>query len=236
VVLRTAAATALSRPPPLSRADAQTSVGAVFFPAAERTGPMGIVEGIDLSVEMVRIVNEEARRRGLHARVRVMDAEHLAFASATFDRVLCGFGLMFFPQCAQALAECRRVLQRGGRCGISTWRVSQVEELRGALNALGLGPPVEQTWLSEPHALHQLLDRAGFTDVVVHRATQTCRYATLAEYWHTARGTGLRARLDTLSAEQARRVRAVLAERMHVSEYPAGFSLQTEALLAVARA
>ena len=64
---------------------------------------------------MVRATNEEAERRGLGIPVRVMDAEQLDFPDAEFDRVLCGFGVMFFPHLDQALAEFRRVLKPGGR-------------------------------------------------------------------------------------------------------------------------
>ena len=92
---------------------------AVLFPSAESVGPTGEVAGIDLADEMVGATNEEAGRRGLSARVRVMDAEHLDFPDALFDRVLCGFGIMFFPDQPRALGEFRRVLKPGGRLGLS---------------------------------------------------------------------------------------------------------------------
>ena len=60
------------------------------------------------------------------------------FPDAAFDRVLCGFGLMFFPHQDQALAEFRRVLKPGGRLGVSTWRASQAEDLQAVLEDLGL--------------------------------------------------------------------------------------------------
>ena len=34
-----------------------------------------------------------------------MDAEHLDFPDASFDRVVCGFGVMFWPKGTQPLAQ-----------------------------------------------------------------------------------------------------------------------------------
>lgn len=77
--------------------DVASGRGAVLFPAAEAVGPTGQIVGIDLADNMARATNAEAVRRGLRAKVAVGDAEHLEFLDATFDRVLCGFGIMFFP-------------------------------------------------------------------------------------------------------------------------------------------
>ena len=74
--------------------DVATGRGAAFFPAAELLSNAGEIVGIDLSDEMVRATNAEATRRGVPGRAQVMDAEHLVFKDATFDRVLCGFGIM----------------------------------------------------------------------------------------------------------------------------------------------
>src|SRR5215213_2543347 len=83
--------------------DVASGRGAVLFPAAERVGEAGNAIGIDLAEGMERATNEEAMRRGLAVQVRHMDAEHLDFPDAAFDRVLCGFGVMFFPAVSHAL-------------------------------------------------------------------------------------------------------------------------------------
>ena len=87
---------------------------------------------------MVRATNADASQRGIPARVQVMDAEHLDFAEATFDRVLCGFGIMFLPDQLRALGEFRRVMKSGGRLAVSTWRVSQTGEIEAAMVELGI--------------------------------------------------------------------------------------------------
>ena len=45
---------------------------------------------------------------------RQADAMQLPFPDATFDAVLCQFGVMFFPEKSKAFSEARRVLRSGG--------------------------------------------------------------------------------------------------------------------------
>ena len=180
----------------------------------------------------MRATNEEAGRRGLGAPVRVMDAERLDFPEATFSRVLCGFGLMFFPHLDRALSEFRRVLEPGGRIGISTWQVSQADDVRVVLDDLGLGGPGEPGWITAPDELVGLLKRAELSDVKVKIDSKTFRYADLDEYWQTARGTGQRRRLDVLKPEETERVRAALADRVKRHHREDGIYLEATALLA----
>jgi ubiquinone/menaquinone biosynthesis C-methylase UbiE len=208
--------------------------GAVLVPAAERVGPAGEVVGIDFSDGMVRAVQEEVARRGLAARIRVMDAEQLDFPDAAFGRVLCGFGVMFFPNLDRALGEFRRVLKPGGRLGVSTWRISQTEDLNTVLDGLGLGTGHQPGWITDADDLRDRLVQAGFADVRVATDSRTFRYADLDQYWQNARGTGLRRTLDGLDAEQIERTRAALAERLRPHTRADGLHRAASALLAVA--
>lgn len=214
--------------------DVASGRGAVLFPAAERVGAAGSAMGIDFAEGMARVANEEAARRGSSARIQVMDAEHLEFSDASFDRVLCGFGLMFFPHLDQALSEVRRVLAPGGRFGASTWQVSQADDLRAVLDDLELGGPGEPGWITDPDALTSLLARAGFAEPRVVVETTSFRYPDLDTYWQNARGTGLRRRLDALDAEQTQRVRSALTERVKPHQRSDGVYLEATALLGVA--
>jgi SAM-dependent methyltransferase len=46
---------------------------------------------------------------------------HLPFEDAAFDAVVCQFGVMFFPDKAQAFSEARRVLRSGGDFLFNAW-------------------------------------------------------------------------------------------------------------------
>ena len=214
--------------------DVATGRGAVLFPAAEAVGPTGAATGLDLAEGMVRATRDEAARRGVVAEVRVGDAEALDFPDAAFDLVLCGFGLMFFPQVERALAEFRRVLRPGGKLGISTWRVTQADDLATVLAQQGL-LDVNQEVLrfSGPDDLAGALELADFARVRVRADTVEFGYADLAAYWQNARGTGMRRWLDRLDEAQRERVQAALAERMRDQQRADGLYLPATALLAV---
>ena len=68
--------------------------------------------------------------RGRHARGRSSGARptrmQLPFADASFDAVVCQFGVMFFPDKAKAFAEARRVLRPGGAFLFNAW--DRIEE------------------------------------------------------------------------------------------------------------
>ena len=49
------------------------------------------------------------------------DAMALPFADASFDAVVCQFGVMFFPDRARGYAEIRRVLVPGGTFAFNAW-------------------------------------------------------------------------------------------------------------------
>ena len=214
--------------------DVATGGGAVLFPAADRVGDGGEVIGVDLAERMVHATNEEAARRGLGTPVRVMDAEQLAFADASFDRVLCGFSVMFFPNLDHALAEFRRVLKLGGRLGVSTWQVSPIEDLSVVVDGFGLGTGHAPGWISEPDDLVRRLARAGFTDVRVEAESTTLNYADVERYWEYTSGTGPRRLLAALDADQNERARSTLAERLRPHQQPDGIHVEATALLAVA--
>lgn len=67
---------------------------------------------------------EVARRKFLASdklEFRVCDATNLPFTPASFDLVVCQFGLMLFPDKAGAYASARRVLKREGRFVFTVW-------------------------------------------------------------------------------------------------------------------
>lgn len=163
-----------------------------------------------------------------------MDAEHLAFEDATFDRVLCGFGIMFFPDQLHALGEFQRVLKTGGLLAVSTWRVAQISEIQAAMDELGMKRERAPGWIAEPEKLSSLLTRAGFTDVSVRIESHSFKYVDVEEYWQQARGTGLRRTLDNLAPGDAERLLTALRRRVCSGE-DKGFSSVSTALIGLGR-
>ncbi|WGU40139.1 class I SAM-dependent methyltransferase [Phenylobacterium sp. NIBR 498073] len=52
---------------------------------------------------------------------RQADAQALPFEGASFDAVVCQFGVMFFPDKAAGFSQARRVLRPGGRFVFNVW-------------------------------------------------------------------------------------------------------------------
>jgi ubiquinone/menaquinone biosynthesis C-methylase UbiE len=214
--------------------DVAAGRGAVLFPAAEAVGHAGHIIGVDLADKMAHATNADATQRNLNAEVKVGDAENLEFPAETFDRVLCGFGLMFFPDQDRALREFRRVLKPDGKLGLSTWHIDQAGELKAVAIELGLKIPEPPGWITEPDDLSRVLTRAGFPNVRVEKDAHAFRYADLDEYWRQARGTGFRRILDSLDEKTTQRMAAALAERVRPHQKADGLYLTSTALMAVA--
>jgi SAM-dependent methyltransferase len=166
--------------------DVATGRGAVLFPAAECVGSQGQVIGIDLSPIMVLQTRLEARRRGLkNVGLYPMDAENLDFPPASFDYVMCGFGLFFFPQPEQALSEFRRVLKPGGRLALTIWgaedgRWGWYDELTAAY---GAEVKLKNQMFNTPDDLKLILRRAGFSDIQIVTEAADIPFTDEAEWW-----------------------------------------------------
>jgi demethylmenaquinone methyltransferase/2-methoxy-6-polyprenyl-1,4-benzoquinol methylase len=88
--------------------DIATGTGVVARAAAEVTGTVKGIVGMDPSIGMLRsgtTVNDKTQGA----------AERLPFASETFDLITIGFALRHFADLAVVFGECRRVLKPGGK-------------------------------------------------------------------------------------------------------------------------
>ena len=105
-----------------SALDLAGGTGAAGLKLAEHIGKDGSVTIVDISPGMLREAEKLAAARGLsNVSTRVMDAEQLDFPDASFDLIVCSFGVMFFPNVSGAIREASRVLKPGGRIGFTVW-------------------------------------------------------------------------------------------------------------------
>jgi ubiquinone/menaquinone biosynthesis C-methylase UbiE len=212
--------------------------GAVLWPAAEKAGPNGRVVGIDLSPGMVQEVNAEAHRRGLkHVEAYAMDAEHLEFPETSFDLVLCGFSLQFFPHLADALLEFKRVLKPGGHVVITTWgeedsRWDWWGDLRreyGAVMSLG------SQSLDTPDEIKKWFDEAGFEDMKIVTKELDMVFADEAEWWNMQWSISGRAGLEKLDAGTLEKFKAEVSSRLQSHKETDGFHDRLQAHCAIVR-
>ena len=73
------------------------------------------VSGVDPSAELRAVAEAAPRPEGLKVEIQDGTAEHLPFADASFDCVVCTFTLCSVASPPAALAEAKRVLKPGGR-------------------------------------------------------------------------------------------------------------------------
>jgi ubiquinone/menaquinone biosynthesis C-methylase UbiE len=212
--------------------------GAVLFPAAERVGSGGQVIGVDLADGMARETEMEIQRRGLRqAEARQMDAEHLTFPDSTFDVVLCGFSLQFFPHLGQALSEFHRVLKPGGQIAVTTWggddaRWEWFEDLRNAYGAiLRLGSQS----LDKPEEIRRWFSQAGFVDIQISSKKLDMVYLDEEEWWNVEWSISGRAGLEKLSPEAFERFKAEAFEKLQAQKEADGFHYRLEALCTIAK-
>lgn len=211
--------------------------GAVLFPAAERVASSGHVIGIDLADGMAIETQLEIERRGLkQAETLQMDAEHLTFPDSSFDFVLCGFSLQFFPHLEQALSEFWRVLNPGGRIVVTTWggddeRWDWYADLREAYRAV---VKLGSQSLDKPEEIQSWFSQAGFVDIRISTKELDMVFLNEAEWWNMVWSLSGRAGLEKLSPGDLERFKAEAFEKVQIQKQTDGFHYRLEAFCTTA--
>lgn len=92
--------------------------------------------GVDLSNQMLEIARARAEELGRSVKLEQGDAHSLGFDDATFDTVVCTFGLCAIPDIDAAIDEMIRVLRPGGRLILVDHVRSSSRIARGVQRAL----------------------------------------------------------------------------------------------------
>ncbi|MFN6962326.1 MAG: class I SAM-dependent methyltransferase [Pyrinomonadaceae bacterium] len=119
---------------------------------------------------------EQARGKfaeGEHVEFRQADAADLPFEDASFDVVVCQFGVMFFPDKSAAFGEIHRVLAPGGTFLFNVWDRLERNEISQAVDdavreLFPDDPPrfYETPFgFNDPPTIQALLEGAGFVDI-----------------------------------------------------------------------
>lgn len=151
--------------------DVGCGTGVLGREVTSRTGPGGVVVGLDPSPGMLEV----ARRLAPSVDWRQGVAESLPFPDRSFDAVVSQFGLMFFDDRRQALREALRVLVPRGRLAVVVWdsldnvpayaaEVDLLERVAGRRAADALRAPFV---LGELRDLIALFEDAGVASVHV---------------------------------------------------------------------
>jgi SAM-dependent methyltransferase len=220
--------------------DIAAGSGGQTIEAARRVGPSGAVLATDISANILDHAEAAARAAGLaNVATRVMDGERLEVAAGSFDAAISRLGLMYLPDKQRALAQARAALRPGGRYAALVFAEADrnrffsvpisIIRTRAELPPPGPGQPGPFSAVN----LEELLQQAGFSEVVVHRVEAPLRLADAAECVQLERESfgALHQMLAGLDAAAREETWAEIGRALEEFQGPDGFAGPCELLV-----
>jgi len=175
--------------------------------------------GLDFAAEAVAA----ARRNVPGVEFRQGDAQDLPYGDASFDAVVCGYGIIHVSHPDRALREMRRVLRPGGRLAVSVWGgpgpTNGFGLLYGTIRTHGRldvglphGPDFFQ--FGEPERLRAALAESGLVDLETSLVPQAWRFAAPGDFLDAMLEGAVRAKalLEAQDASALAAIRSMVAD------------------------
>lgn len=213
--------------------------GASAIPAARAVAPGGAVIGVDVAAPLLVLSRAKAVRESTpNTDFRLADATQTGLPSASFDAVVCVFGIFFAPDPAGFASEMWRMVKPAGALAVTTWGV----ELFEPANTLfwdavrGIRPDLVRRFhpwdeLTSVGAVSEVLTRAGIDRSHVEYQPGTQPLDSPDEFWDIVMGTGYRATVDALEPQQRARLRTEVVGALRTANVS---SVRTDVVFATA--
>lgn len=186
--------------------DLACGTGAVSSEIFRHLDKTGLLVGVDMSRTALSIAKKTTH--GPNVNFFEMDAENLGF-NFTFDKILCQYGVMFFPDTAKVLKTVRKILRRGGRIVFAVHGVAEEVPYFSSImsSILKYMPDIRPKDAPTVHRfgngdnLKKELESAGFSDVSITRHVFSYEAGTFDEYWHdymNSTANSIRPKIDSM--------------------------------------
>jgi ubiquinone/menaquinone biosynthesis C-methylase UbiE len=219
--------------------DVCCGTGASALPAAEVVGQTGKVIRIDLAEQLLELARTKAVKRRLdNIEFEIGDMLSLRFPAASFDGVICVFGIFFVPDMAKAVSELWSRVRPGGKLAVTTWASNFCKPASDAFWRLigNIRPDLHKgfnPWdrIDSPASLRGVFDQAGIASPTITREDRLHPIKSAEDWWTIVLGSGYRGTIEQLN----------LAERQKVKEANLAFirdekisAIETNVLYALA--
>ena len=195
--------------------DVCCGTGASALPAAEVIGPTGKVIGIDLAKQLLELARIKAVQRRLeNMEFEVGDMLSLRFPAASFDAVICVFGIFFVPDMAKAVSELWSRVRPGGKLAVTTWASNFCKPASDAFwrSIKNVRPDLHKgfnPWdrIDSPESLRAVFDQAGIASPTITREGRLHPINSAEDWWTIVLGSGYRGTIEQLNPAEREKVK-----------------------------
>ncbi|QYZ66494.1 MAG: methyltransferase domain-containing protein [Gammaproteobacteria bacterium (ex Lamellibrachia satsuma)] len=187
--------------------DVSTGTGAVAIEVARKYRHAN-VEGIDLSLGMLKQAKNKAQEEGIENIIfKQCDVDNISYGDEVFDVVTCGYALFFYPDMEAAYSAICRTIKPGGIFVFSSFTkeafnpYAELFLTRLEMNYKIEAPSRLRERLKTKQQIEELAAVSDHKSVKVEN--HPIRYSiTISEWWSLLNNAGYKSLLDQLSHEQ----------------------------------
>ncbi len=195
--------------------DVCCGTGASAIPAAEAVGPTGKVIGVDLAKQLLELARTKAVQWRLgNIEFEIGDMLLMRFPTASFDAVVCVFGIFFVPDMAKGVSELWSRVRPGGKLAVTTWGPNFCKPANDAFwrSIKNVRPDLYKgfnPWdrIDNPAGLRKIIDEAGVGSPKIIAENRLHPIKSAEDWWTIVLGSGYRGTIEQLTLAERQKVK-----------------------------